>query len=822
MADDDATRMRLVELRSNNGFLRNVRFAPRLTVVSGFGPPARVGAWIAAALTGPRPEGVEGTIEVAGRSLALDDLPATLLPPQSSIVLTDRDLDDARRSIVEPRYRRVVQRRESAAAERAREEIGRNAAASRFATLEHRLAEIEPALAETLQRAAADEQRSETIATLQGLLAEVDEAAIAAREPDPDALRVAQEWETIQSQRAELARAQPRLSLDDAERRVEVAERALEHARRTRATAADIARLSSLQRAVSDASADGTDRDAIHELEYAGQAGAHEHSDARDVALAAERDALAQLGHTHSSFLISVVAPGTPADDIRQIEAHLAAMRTELRQAQTVASLPTWPEIAQAQLDLRGKAAGVLGHFPGEDVAGELRAFRPGAPALAQARAQLEAGLTAAAIDTTGDVEAAANRWLDEQQRNPPADHTGRLEELRAEREAVESDLRSQAAELVAIAARLRDLDRRLADLSMQESRLATELATDLERCASEDIERALHDVLDEFVSGRRVPGRLPIVVAGAGSAFGAQTRQPTLRELERASERLQVVVIVDDPEVEAWAGTLGPGASVWSPAVAARLEAEERARRDAEAQARRDAEERAVREAEERARRAAEERARREEEERARTVRELPLAPRADVVDLAGADLGHPAGADLRTAPDAERGADREAGTATADDEIQVHIATSARVAPVPDNYVPPPPTPEQPVEARVIDATETIDAREAGEAAAGEGDEWWVPIVARPGASRATRPVGEDLTQRRRRAEQLLADATSLTAHCDVHRNIETTLHCARCRLPFCEQCLALVGEPPALHCVDCALELSGVRSGRHDEHE
>ena len=128
----------------------------------------------------------------------------------------------------------------------------------------------------------------------------------------------------------------------------------------------------------------------------------------------------------------------------------------------------------------------------------------------------------------------------------------------------------------------------------------------------------------------------------------------------------------------------------------------------------------------------------------------------------------------------------------------------------------------PAQPGDARVIDATETIDAREPGGATSSEGDEWWVPIVARPGASRATRPVGEDLTQRRRRAEQLLADATSLTTHCDVHRSIETALHCARCRLPFCEQCLALVGEPPALHCVDCALELSGVRSGRHDEHE
>ncbi len=93
---------------------------------------------------------------------------------------------------------------------------------------------------------------------------------------------------------------------------------------------------------------------------------------------------------------------------------------------------------------------------------------------------------------------------------------------------------------------------------------------------------------------------------------------------------------------------------------------------------------------------------------------------------------------------------------------------------------------------------------------------DDWWVPIVARPGTSRAARPVGEDLGQRRRRAEQIAADSTGSTT-CDVHRNLETALHCSRCGLPFCDQCLALLGEPPALHCVDCALELSGARTDR-----
>ncbi|MDQ1521524.1 MAG: hypothetical protein QOI55_2597, partial [Actinomycetota bacterium] len=462
MADDDAKRLRLVELRSNNGFPRAVRFAPRLTLVTGFGSPERVGAWIAAALVGPRPDGVEGTVEVAGRAVALGDLPATLLPPRSSIVVADTDLEAARRRAVEPRYRRVVLRRQGAEADRAREEIARNTAASRFAALEHRLAELEPALADTIQRAAADEQRTQTMLSLRGLVAVAEEAAIAAREPDAEALALATEWLSLRAQRAELAAAHPHLSVTEAQRRVDVSEGALDQARQHRATADDVGRLYALQRAVNEASPEPTDEDA-----------AVEGSDAREAALAAERDALRELGHTHASFLISVVAPHSD-EDVRQAEAALAAAREELRQAQTVAALPTWPEIAQRQLDLRGRAAGVLGRFPGDDVADELRAFRPGAPALAEARAQLEAGLTTAGLDTEPDVEAAARTWIEEQERRPPVDHGPRLAELSEERETVETDLRSQAAELVAIAARLRDLDRRLDELAMQESRIAS------------------------------------------------------------------------------------------------------------------------------------------------------------------------------------------------------------------------------------------------------------------------------------------------------------------------------------------------------------
>jgi hypothetical protein len=474
---------------------------------------------------------------------------------------------------------------------------------------------------------------------------------------------------------------------------------------------------------------------------------------------------------------------------------------------QTVAALPSWADLARRQLDLRGRAAAVLGRFPGDDVAGELRAFRPGMPALNEARARLEAGLTRSGIDAGIDVEATASLWLQEQERYPPIDHSARLAELSSERDTVETDLRAQAAELVAIAARLRDLDRRLGELAVQEARLTTDLDTDLEHCAPEDVEQALHEVLDEFIRGERVPGRLPIVVAGADVPFVAATRERTLRELERTSEDLQIVVVVDDTEVESWAQQLGPDASVWSPQVAAQVEAEERARREAELQALREAEQRAVREAEERARQEADAIERREAEERARTVRPLPYAGSISPGAPSAAPSAEPVVAEPSTAPPAPL-VDLSGAEAGHEDAFQVHTASTARV-------VPPSAPSNGETEGHVVDATEEIDAREPTPAGGADGnDDWWVPIVSRPGATRATRPVGEDLAQRRRRAEQLAADGDT-TMHCDVHRNHETSLHCARCALPYCEHCLALLGDPPALHCVDCALELSGART-------
>jgi hypothetical protein len=823
MAGDGATRLRLVELRSTDGPVRAIRFTGRCTLVTGFGPPERLASWIATALTGPRPDGVEGLVEVAGRAVELRDLPAMLLPPQASIVVTDADIEEARRRAVTPRYERVAARKEAVAAQRYREEAARAASATRFAALERRLADLEPSLAETMERAAFDARRAETMRVLRGRLDLFEQAAVAAQRPDPDALEIADDWDALRDQRDELIGIGPTMPLDEARRWVTAAHAALDQARHRRATLDDVARLHELQAATVQATQQSN---VTHIGGDASEGGEPDAPDAAAQAREAERASLQEMGHTHVSLLLDMVSPRSADDEIATAETMLANAQRELERSERVAALPAPDEVALRELELRGRAATVLGRFPGNDVPGELRGFRPAEPAFQLARAALRDASIAAGLmsvdDTTDDVDVPARDWLTEQDRNPPIDHTSRVTTLTVARDTVERELRAEAAELVAIAARLRDLDRSLTDLAAQEARVASELAAGLEALNPVEIEDALRDVLSEFTASKRFPGRLPIVMGGVSSVFEAERCEGTLRMLEGVSDELQVIIVADRPAVEAWVQRLGADASVWSPHVAAAVEAEERAAREEAERARREAEQRAVREAEERARREADDKARREAqlvadyeaEERAR--REAEERARRDAEELARGGVHIASGERLMVdLSNAEARDVRLPGTSVPEGEVDLG-----------DDHE------HEDAHGQAQEGEHAHDDHESGAEVQGAGDDvtslddWWVPIVPRPGGSRAARPVGENLEQRRRRAERIAGEAErqqrnpeilDVKTYCDVHRGIETALHCARCHLPFCDQCLALLGEPPALHCVDCALELSGVPAHR-----
>jgi hypothetical protein len=831
MKHEDSTRLRLVELRSENGPVRTIRFSSKLTLVTGFGPPDPLAQWISTSLAGPRPDDVEGVVEVAGRQVGLRDLPPMLLPPQSSIVVTDDDVLAARRAAIEPRYQRVHARRESVSGQRAREESARSASAGRFAALESRMAELEPSLADTMERAASDTRRAETMRALRAACNTYELAEVAARQPHPEAIELAAEWIVLQNQRRELMAIGPTMPVAMARERVSAAERALDEARRRRATTDDANRLHDAQRSVMEAERTAPDAsgDGNGERDDAFAEGGEQISTAR----AAEDAAIAELGQTHVSLLLGLVAPRSHQHDVTIAETMLAGARNALSQAERVDQLPAAAEIATRELDLRAKAASVLGRFPRDDVATELREFRPAQKSFDVARQALVEVTNASGISDEQMTDATAVRvvreWLAQQDAHPPVDHSERVVVLTEARDAVETELRAEAAELVAIAARLRDLDRTLSELAVQETRVAADLREELDTMSAADVEAALRNLLHEYASGQRTPGRMPVILGGVASVFEGDRCEGTLQLLERVCDEVQLVVVADRPAVEAWVRRLGPSASVWSPQVAATAEADEHARREEAEQARRVAEQRAVAEAEARARTAlhlppvaeidlAAETPRREADEHEQ--RDAAALARGGL-HVAGAepgvvDLVEPPGAlpmvDVRSTTERD-GIDLQAIEAHAHDVMGAGAGTSAD-EPV---AAPEPAAQEAANDIAAVDPTATA-------APAEPADDWWVPIVSRPGGSRAARPVGEDLTQRRRRAERIVADVQRrqsngehVPTYCDVHRGIETTLHCSRCALPFCDQCLAMLGEPLALHCVDCALELSGVPAHR-----
>jgi hypothetical protein len=473
-------------------------------------------------------------------------------------------------------------------------------------------------------------------------------------------------------------------------------------------------------------------------------------------------------------------------------------------------------------------------------VASELRQFRPAEESFEIARQALIETANASGISEQplyeATVVAAVRGWLAQQDANPPVDHSERVVVLTEARDSVETELRAEAAELVAIAARLRDLDRTLSELAVQESRVAAELREELDTMNAADVEAALRTVLHEYASGQRTPGRMPVVLGGVQSAFEGDRCDGTLQLLERVCDEVQLVVVADRPAVEAWVRRLGPAASVWSPQTAATAEADERSQREQAEQARREAEQRAVAEAEARARAQqapsavdiglAVESARREaEEHEQRDAAEVArggvhvASAEFRVVDLAAAQ-GDGASLDVRSAVERD-GIDLEA---VEEAQTRDAMGSDAPEASIDDHTEEEQVAPaEEAAEIAVVTA-EPVAAASEGAAPSATADDWWVPIVSRPGGSRAARPVGEDLAQRRRRAERIAADTERrhsngelVPTYCDVHRGLETTLHCSRCALPFCDQCLAMLGEPLALHCVDCALEMSGVPAHR-----
>jgi hypothetical protein len=516
---------------------------------------------IASAVIGPRPAGVAGTIEIAGRYVDLQTLPAPLLRP-SAAPLVDRPLLDdlwqevcaQRRARIEAAYasRRLLRQRVAASLERAR-------------TRARELAVV-PAPAEPPVAFAPEVVPAEV------LMVPVPDAATPALEevlaayralvavPVPEAQALADEFD-------ELA-ARPEIVIDES---IDVDVVGLESrvaaARLAVAQTAGIVhpeargRIDEHHRAVVEAES------ALFEARRKDKAGALARYQS---ALAAEHAVLGEAGvDSYAQFLVTIAQGVQPVD----LEARLRA-ETELADAQTALQLARTTLAAmrddreEVALALRARAAQLLGRFPDDDAAAQLRALRTEHPDAEPLRAELRAILATIDIAPERDVVGHAERVVADRRANPPLAPAPTVSEAPVvDRPTVEPDpadavpLRELdaeiAAERVALHAEIAELTRECDELDELLGAFERELAylgeAGLRDSAAIDIDarNALFDALFEcYRAGELLAGRLPIVFDGALDGMEpAHVRQ--VAERLQVLHDIQVIIVTSDREVE-------------------------------------------------------------------------------------------------------------------------------------------------------------------------------------------------------------------------------------------------------------------------------
>ncbi|HEX5613527.1 MAG TPA: hypothetical protein VFZ83_00070 [Acidimicrobiia bacterium] len=840
---EDVVPLRLVELRDPDGPLHAVNIARNVSVLAiDDGTRAdEIARWLSAAIIGPRAAGADGVVEAGGQRGRLVDIPSELLDGIDSLVLDDlaraaarRRAGDSVRAELEIRGTALGDAVLAIADEHAR-------ARARLDDLDGRIQRLREERDATTETPL--DPRRDVAARIQSLL---DQLEIAAAQPlltDPDAFALAAEWDALVVARETPLDAPP---LDVAQARVDQARAAARRLEGDRLTHAKVAELHALARRVADAE---RALDAAKRSERAAAATQAE------KARRAEAKALAALGFSSRAGFLVAIADGVPddaSDDAARRAAadEVAAAEAELERARDAANRPSPAQLEEQAIELRARAAQLLGHFPGDDVAADLRALRREPAIVAERRAALRDALWELGVDPAPDAAQVASAWLREhaaaragadaaeaEAETRRRDLDAEIDMLRAERERTGRDLEQLALRLEAM-----ELERDAAVRAHGEAR-------DVDASASEpseaEIEAALRDEARRLLDHTDAV-RLPLVAASLLSVFGEGARARTLSLLEQLSEQAQVIVVAADPAIVQWARALGERAEVVELAVSVA------------------------------------------------TSLDAPLSPSEapPVVVLPDADLGGtvlPRRGRFRLARRG-RGKDAERTTAAtapatvdpgpeivpardADHEPDVVIASTPETPSAhadtdsmlaaygaPPNPAPPTLTPPSAPSAPIdLDEHDTTDAPVSAAIAdvlapMHAPDPSAIDLTARvdhdidldeplddeplddaprsPGAALLAGAIAAELELARLSGDSSVVERLSRQvgaraqfydpnvplAACDGHPNIPTRLRCLRCHIPCCDLCSVVLGEPLELLCLDCALVASGARVRRH----
>jgi hypothetical protein len=408
---DVATRLRLVTLDTPDGRLD---FGGGVACVT-TDPTSRPFAAesIARAVIGPRRREIDGTIEIAGRFVALQSLPAPLLRPSAPATIDDALFDEMwratsaqQRADLEAAHaqRRLERHRTDAAIERAR---------GRATALSARAATTPPtpaAVAGPPTELAPAPVPVDTVTPVVGAM--LDALDGLGPVPSPAAHALADAFDEHAASAPAPSVAPSEIDLAAAERRVDDTRLALAGVAGGMLPQAR-ARIETCHRAVVE-----TERMLF-------EAGKKERPDALaqyQGALAEERAALNDAGvDSYASFLVTTAAGVAPVDLEARLRAELdlAHAEAELEIARDAVDGTSTQLHEEREFELRARAAQLLGRFPGPDPAAELRALRIEHPDATATREALRQVLTEAGEPPSADVVAQAQAFVRDRAERP-------------------------------------------------------------------------------------------------------------------------------------------------------------------------------------------------------------------------------------------------------------------------------------------------------------------------------------------------------------------------------------------------------------------
>jgi hypothetical protein len=557
---DHPTRWRAVDLRVSPG--RELHLGGQLAgILTETRDRAAAANWVSSTIVGPRAAEADGSIDIDGTVVSLQTLPSPMLAPGQPRVVDQGLLWTQWRSS-------CARRRDELAASHAshRLERYRIEAALERARTRPRVPAVspEPVPAEpdppptAADAAGASGTEPEMGATVDGpddgadlrpqvqaLLATLDGLAAA---PLPEGALLAEAWEAhaavVRVRNA--VEAVPSADVEALERRVDAARATLAE------TSAGIpeqarAQIEECHRGVVEAEA------ALFAAKRRHRSRAitdYEH------AVAAELVTLADAGlDSYASFLLAVDdgAAASNAAARRFAQTDLEDARAELDEALQVPDMPTRAELDERGAQIVARASELLGHPPGPDPGGELRALRVPTEERTEVLDELARVLAAAGVTIVGDVVECARTYLaprsprpEPARQDPPAVPSPPPEPVRVAAAPVSSvrvvDVETLEQQRVAH-------DRALELLDTQLAAIDAVYNADLRSLPAAELTRAVEVLLDRYRTGHLMGGQLPLVLDGALDGLGRPAREAAVQVLSSALD-LQTIVVSDDVEV--------------------------------------------------------------------------------------------------------------------------------------------------------------------------------------------------------------------------------------------------------------------------------